>query len=617
MTPRTRALSLALSFLGLVGASSSFTAQANKKPPLKTAPKQEVSVPALSPDHKQHALELLPLLSERIDVLKSVAWKVRLKGLLAELLARHDQTSARQLFEQSLQSLDSVPVRRPQDRSGSAEGLPAFELNSLRSELLARAAKADPPSAEALVEKLTSSAQAESAEAERLGRRRASLVGQVALSLAKEQPELAVQWVEKSFETGITGWIPLALETMRQKNLQLADTTFSRALSQLESDPSGSTESVMALGNYLFPGRFPTLVSDDEEGGRQEMGFDLRSMSSSERSSRAGDAKPEMVSRFLNLAYERCLSSLPGLFSNQINDDNPEVKALANALPLVAMLRPLLEKHLPEKASSLQMRLSELSKQVPTENGMTLERALDFLSGFSDPEKRADWDAQMNAENRDFLYQAQAMTAIRQGQAEQVPALIEKIKSDAAKAMIRSALASKQISDAIEQGQLDSASAQARTHTDASQQIRFLIQIAQKRLSQKESEPALLCLIEAEQLLGKLDVYSRLTYAAEIVEKMARLDSERSFHSGARLVEEINKAGAGSSVPSPYRDGPDLLIANSFLHGESFVLMAEADFDAALALSQSIARPETSIAAQLAVCRAALSNKAKSSQANR
>ncbi len=573
---------------------------------------------ALLPDHKQRALELLPLLSGQIDVLKSVVWRVRLKGFSTELLAKHDPNGARLLFEQSLQSLDSVPVRRPQDGSGSAEGLPAFELNSLRSELLARAAKADPPSAEALIDKITSPAQAESAEAGRLGKRRAFLVAQVALLLAKEQPELAAQWAEKSLGTGITGWMPFTLETLRQQHPQLADATFSKALSRLESDPSGSTESVMALGNYLFPGILPaatTLVSDDEEGVRQAMGFDFRSTSGSGPSIAAGNPDPQLVSRFLTLAYERCLANLPALSSNQVTEGNPDLKTLTEALPMAAMLRPLLEKHAPEKAATLQARLSELGKQLPLEKGLTWERMLDFLGDLGDVDKLYQRiEVQTDPAARDAHYQFQATAAIRKGRVEEAMSLLEKVKSDEVKASIRSELATKQVFDAIEQGQLDSASAQARTHPDASQQIRFLIQIAQKRLNQKESEPALLCLIEAEQLLGKLDVYSRLTYAAEIVEKVARLDSERSFHSAARLVEEINKAGARSSVPSPYRDGPDLMIANSFLHGESFSLLAEAGFDAALALAQSIARPETSIAAQLAVCRAALSNKAQGSR---
>jgi hypothetical protein len=161
---------------------------------------------------------------------------------------------------------------------------------------------------------------------------------------------------------------------------------------------------------------------------------------------------------------------------------------------------------------------------------------------------------------------------------------------------------------AIEQGQLDSGAAQARTIFRPSHQIRFLVQIAEQRTKLKEPEPALLCLAEVEQSLDKLDVHSRLHFAVEIVEEMARLDSERAYYAAARPVEEINQAGAGKSAPT-YQDGPDLMVASDLLGSENFSLLAKADFSAALGLAQSIVRPETSIAAQLAVCRGVLSRK--------
>src|SRR5262249_43568738 len=132
-----------------------------------------------------------------------------------------------------------------------------------------------------------------------------------------------------------------------------------------------------------------------------------------------------------------------------------------------------------------------------------------------------------------------------------------------------------------------------------------------KHTTLKASEPALLCLTEAEQQLDQLEPYFRLNFEVEIVEKMAKLDSGRAYQSAARLVDEINKASVTKSGPSPYREGPDLMVANPLLSSQSFVLLAETDFSAALALAQSIARPETSIVAQLAVCRSALASPPK------
>ncbi|MGH9427981.1 MAG: hypothetical protein ACRD2L_16985, partial [Terriglobia bacterium] len=465
-----------------------------------------------------------------------------------------------------------------------------------------------------------SSEPADPADVERLARRKAGIVGQVALALAKDQPELAAQWVEQSAQTGFTVWTHLALETLRQQNPKLADATFNRTLTQLESDPGASLQSVSALGSYLFPGTTPAMflvASQPDDDDQHVVAFDLHAMGLAGRNSQAVDPDPELVSRYLNLAYERYVASLSALSSGPVTADNPELQGVLASLPMAAMLRPLLAKHLPEKASSLQARLNELSKYFSNEDGTTLEKALDLLASIGDPEKRSQWQAETSPENQDSRYHDQAMTAIRQGRTEQAAALMEKVKKEEIKAIIRSALQSNQIREAIEHGELESASAQARTLPEPSQRIPFLIQIADQHTKRKEPEPALLCLIEAEQLLDKLDVHSRLNFAVEIVEKMARLDSERAYHSAARLVEEINRAGASKSGPSPYRDGPDLMIANNLLSSQSFGLLAEADFNAALALAQSIVRSETSIAAQLAVCRAALANRPKTSGTNR
>jgi len=612
MISKTRALSLSLVLLGLVQSASSFAAQTNRKPLPNQAPKQKVSVPELPQDFKQQAMELLPLLSERIDTVKSPAWKIRLKGFLAELLATDNPEDARQMFQQGLQALEAAPIRRSQ----GAEGIAAWELNSVRRELLTRAAMADPRYAQELAETLNYTAPAESADAEGLARRKARIVGSVGIELAKEQPELAAQWVEKNLATGVSLFTYLTLDALHQQNHQLADATFTKALSYLESDPAASSRSVMALGSYLFPSMARALfivgsAADEED---RQMGFDLGGTRASNGNLPASDPDPELLSRYLNLAYDRYLGSLSALSSAPITAENPAFQSMFANLPMAAVLGPLLAKHLPEKAASLQVRLKELSKYFSTENGSKLEKALEMFASISDPEKEAHWEAQETPENQDSRNYQRAMTAIDKGRTAEALAFMDKVRKEGMKANLRSALVSSQIKQAIAQGELESASAQTRTLTVPWQQIRFLIEIAEQHIKRKEVEPALLCLTEAEQSLSKLPIHSRSKFALEIAERMAKIDSEHAYQSAARLVEEINRAGVSKAGPGPYHDGPDLIIANDLLRSSCFKLLAEADFSAALALAQSIVRPETSIAAQLAVCRAVLSNTRQSSR---
>ena len=246
------------------------------------------------------------------------------------------------------------------------------------------------------------------------------------------------------------------------------------------------------------------------------------------------------------------------------------------------------------------MRLDELSRYFVNEDGTTLEKTLQMLASIGDPEKPVQWEAEETPENRDSRNYDRAMTAINKGQTAEALAIIDKVKKEGMKANLRSALVSSQIKDAIKQGQLDSAAARLGPLPNLPVRFPFSFKSAEEHTKRKAPEPALLCLTEAEQLLDKIPGPSRLNLAVDLVENFARLDSERAYHSAARLVEEINQAGVSNSGPSPYRNRPDLVIASKLLSSRSFTRLAEADFGAALALAQSIVRPETSIAAQLA-----------------
>jgi len=616
MSSRTRGLFLILFFLGSLQAASPLLAQARVKASPKRAQQQNVSGPQTGQDNRQQALELLPLLSERIDALQSPAWKVRLKAFLATVLAESNPEAARQLFQQSLQSLAAAPVQRSPNTPVAPDEIADWELSSLRSELITLAAKADPAYAESLAEGLATNGPGDSSDAELVARRRARIVGSAGIALAKEQPELAAAWLEKNLEAGVSRFTYLTLEALHQQNPQLADAMFNKALSYVESDPNASSRSLMALGSYLFPNMAQALfiVSNAADQEDLQMGADLSGTRASIRPLPVTNPDPELVSRYLNLAYDRYMNTLSTLATGPVTAENPALQSILADLPMAAMLRSFLSKHLPDKAASLQMRLDELSRYFVNEDGTTLEKTLQMLSSIGDPEKPVQWEAEETPENRDSRNYDRAMAAINKGQTAEALAFMDKVKKEGMKANLRSALISSQIKDAIKQGQLDSAAAQTRPLTEPSRQIPFLIQIAEEHTKRKAPELALLCLSEAEQLVDKIPGPSRLSLAVDLVEKFARLDPERAYHSAARLVEAINHAEVSDGRRTLYRGGPDLTIASKLLSSRCFTGLAESDFSAALALAQSIVRPETSIAAQLGTCRAVVSAAKQSSR---
>jgi len=616
MASRTRGLVVVLLFLGSFQPASLFFAQTQRKLSPSRQQRQAASEPESRQDHRQQALELLPLLLEQIDALKSPTWKVRLKGFLAGVLAADNPEGAQQLFQQSFQNLEAAPIQRSPNTPVAADEIAIWELSSLQSELMTLAAKADPAYAQSVAESLAAAAPGDSSDAELVARRKARILGSVGIALAKEQPELAAQWLEKNLETGLTRFTYLTLEALHRQDPQLADAMFNKALSYVESDPHASSRSLMVLGSYLFPNMAQSffIVSSPADQQDLQMGADLSWTRASIRPLPVANPDPELVSRYLNLAYDRYMNTLSTLATGPVTAENPALQSILADLPMAAMLRSLLSKHLPDEAASLQVRLDELSRYFVNEDGTTLEKTLQMLSSISDPEKPVQWEAEETPENQDSRNYDRAMAAINKGQTAEALAIIDKVKKEGMKANLRSALVSSQIRDAIKQGQLDNALTLTRSLTDPTRQITFLIQIAEEHTKHKAPEPALLCLSEAEQLLDKIPGPSRLNLAVDIVESFAKLDSERAYHSAARLVQEINQAGMGQSGPSPYRNSPALAITSKLLSNRSFTRLAEADFNAGLALAQSIVRPETSIAAQLAVCRSALSKPEQSSQ---
>ena len=461
MTSRTRGLLLILVFIGSLQAVSLYFAQTKMKPSPRRAQKPNVYVPGTQHENRQQAMELLPLLLERIEALKSPAWKVRLKGFLAGVLAESNPEGARQLFQQSLQSLEAAPIQRSPNTPVAADEIAVWELSSLRSELMTLAAKADPAFAESLAESLASTAPGDSSDLELSARRKDRILGSVGVSLAKEQPELAAQWLEKNLESGVNRFTYLTLEALRAQNPQLADATFNKALAYLESDPRATSRSLMALGSYLFPNMAQALfiVTSPADQEDLQMGFDLSGTRDSNRNLPPANPEPELVSRYLNLAYDRYVDTLSALSTGTVTADNPALQGILADLPMAAMLRSLLSKHLPDKAASLQVRLDELSRYFVNEDGTTLEKTLQMLASIGDPEKPVQWEAEETPENRDSRNYDRAMTAINKGQTAEALAIIDKVKKEGMKANLRSALVSSQIKDAIKQGQLESAAA--------------------------------------------------------------------------------------------------------------------------------------------------------------
>jgi hypothetical protein len=126
-------------------------------------------------------------------------------------------------------------------------------------------------------------------------------------------------------------------------------------------------------------------------------------------------------------------------------------------------------------------------------------------------------------------------------------------------------------------------------------------------------------LTEAQELAGKADHNLKFYTLVSIADVAAELDPDRGFIQMTTIVREINQSSARSHETADTESGQDIAIrradsdaaiANTLLQSKTFTYSARADFDAALALAQSILPQQSSIAAQLGVCRGVLNGSA-------
>ena len=107
----------------------------------------------------------------------------------------------------------------------------------------------------------------------------------------------------------------------------------------------------------------------------------------------------------------------------------------------------------------------------------------------------------------------------------------------------------------------------------------------------------------------------RLYTLASIADIGAELDPGCGFILMATIVREINQMVArslekpdpnsGNDTAARHSDS-DFVFVNALLQSKALRCLARADFEAALALAQSILPQQSSIAAQLSVCRGVL-----------
>jgi len=262
------------------------------------------------PEERQRAREILDSLLDQIQS-SSETFKIRAGTQVANILFEHNEKRALSLLEELFAAIKSV---KPKDPLYAPASAPEF----LRQEVLHQVVARDPDLAERLIQTVSeedvqavseSAASAVGESTRHLGQVQANepsdLYMTLATSLTETDVSRAAEFVRRSLNQSLSGWLPGTLRSLRMKDANVADQLFADALSVAEKEAveSGFVGSVFLLGSYVFPqdSGFGSVTITRKDGTTH--GIMLGSGADY-------TAPHELIKRFLDFCYPRLTQSL-------------------------------------------------------------------------------------------------------------------------------------------------------------------------------------------------------------------------------------------------------------------------------------------------------------------
>jgi hypothetical protein len=364
---------------------------------------------------------------------------------------------------------------------------------------------------------------------------------------------------------------------MRGVDPRLADLLFSSAVARLERLPVVDLDDVHTLGSYVVLAASPSTK---------------------------GAMSPSLVVRFLDLSFRQIMfqvDSGSGAPDEASNDDGSD-----SIYFIVRQLSDLFARHLPNQLAELKSKTAQSNdSSVAIDPGSIPESTPVDVTREA---RLAGTDGE-----RDALYARAALGWLSAKDMNAAQATAFKISDG----HVRDRVLIQIVRRHSAEGQIDDAVAIARRLASSVERIEALVRIAGAALALKDKVRATELLNEAEVESMKLPARAaRSRILLSVASSFSAFDLQRSFEVLQGAVKSLN-----GLPPAPEAEkkrqaaGFDELYQMGF--ESTFAALARKDFDRALFLAQQLSDEETSVLAQLAVCRGGLSAGRDQGQARR
>jgi TonB family protein len=334
------------------------------------------------PDDKQNtklAVYQVHRLAEKILSLNDVRVKALEVARLAAVLWKNDEAHARSLFEKAL-NLTIPNGNEPEARA----------LSTVHRRVIALIARNDAEWAKRLID------SAAKREGDQGSKTFSSANIRTALGLLEEDPQVAVQFAERSLKGGIHSAFLDFVLTLRKKDELEANRLFLQALNYFSQQPAVDIAEFHSLGLYLFTA--PDVIDPDARVLTRVEDMIVPNI--------AADRPGIPLS--LTRAY---LATAADVLWRMSSDAQQRKSSYA----LCYMLLPKSSSVAPDLTAKLSAVMETLSPQVPT--GLTSDSAYRYINAAptTTEEKLNAAENQPDQESRDMAYLEIALQAWRKG----------------------------------------------------------------------------------------------------------------------------------------------------------------------------------------------------------
>lgn len=502
---------------------------------------QKISVkPAPDVSLEQTAVGYLDSAIDELREVEDLAARITLSEEIIKLLVKRKPARCRQL-------LDSLFETASQTTQGSGKGEAAAQSSSRDAivRIVKLAASFDNKLAGSYAERYARLGEDKSSgELNALPSRAVTgLYLQLATELVEKNPALAVSVADRSLGGGVLPATLLFIETLRVKDVQLADRFSLSALQSIQARHGTDINELFLLYSYVFsPLRVPLIVP--------EVGLAVQQIPALGKVARERQVDPALAGEFLRLTSQTMLNP------ERYTVHRPELVAGAlGDLYFLNLIEPQVARYQPSLAASLAKQQTFLLQGLVPEQRQAAQTGAEKWNspGQETQQKAGDTgsleallrraEALSNPAQKDQLYYTAANLAVQAKNFDLASQIVEKVSEpsrEAARQIIAFEIAQAEIKD----GELERAEQRARRDTDPVRRAYLLTLIADTLLSGRSRDAARAAefLQQVEQIAAKLESnqerFATLTGAAAAY---LRFDDQRAAELLREAIQVANK----------------------------------------------------------------------------